>query len=1350
MVYGPATGVLRQQTLPTKEGRSEAQVIGRRSPEGPAPLSFAQERLWFLDQLEPGSALYNIPIGLRMKGALNASVLDQCLDEIVRRHEALRTRFEAVEGQPRQVVEPIASLGIPVVDLSGLPEEQREAEALRLCTEEARCPFDLARGPLVRARLLRLGQADHVFFLNMHHIASDACSVGVLMRELKALYVAFSEGRPSPLPELPVQYADYAAWQREWLQGEVLAKQLGYWRKQLEGAPGPLELPTDRPRPATQRYHGARLSYVLPGPLLPALGELSRQEGGSLFMTLLAAFQVLLHRYSGQEDVLVGATVAGRSRRELEGLIGSFGNTLVLRGDLSAQPTFRTLLGRTREAVLGGYAHQDLAFERLLEELPRQRDLSHSPFFQVMFVWQDARWEVAELAGLEVSLMPIDSGTSKFDLTLFVNERAGALQIAVEYNTDLFEAETIRRMLGHYQTLLEGIGSNPAQRLSEFTILTERERYQLLVEWNQTQVDYPKDRCLHQLLEEQVERTPDAVAVVFDGQQLTYRELNHRANQLAGHLHTLGVGPDILVGVCMKRSLEMMVALYGILKAGGAYLPLDPSYPKERLAFMLEDSRTPVLLTHTVLLPRLPSVPAKVVCLDESVPTGVPCAARPTAAPGNLAYVIYTSGSTGKPKGAMITQQGLVNYLTWAAKAYKVAEGDGAPIHSSISFDLTITGLFTPLLVGSCVHMLPEDLGVSALSHCLRHGRNLSLVKITPAHLDVLSGELGPQEVPGRTRAFIIGGEALQGESVSLWQDHAPDTVLVNEYGPTETVVGCCVYFVPRGRRFSGTIPIGRPIANTQLYVLDSHLQPVPIGVKGELYIAGDGVARGYLNQPDLTAEKFLANPFSPGTMYKSGDLARYLPDGNLECLGRLDHQVKIHGFRIELGEIESVLAGHAAVREAVVIAREDRPGDRGLVAYIVAKNGPALASDLRAFLRQKLPGHMIPGLLVFLEKLPLTPNGKVDRKALPAPKVEGLETRPDYAEPRTPIEKVLAGIWCEVLGLKQVGAHDNFFELGGHSLLAVKVQARLDRQLGKRLPLATFFQAPTVVELAASLEDGSPSARDSHVFAPQHAGSKRPLFCLHFLSAAQHLNKHLGPTWPVYGIESPYENELRRWHEHHRLELTMEELAARCVAMIRGVQPTGPYHLTGVCFGGVLAFEIATQLTSQGEQVPLLAVLDALYEPGCVQRSSPWARRMAHHIRQFGQEGFVYVTTKLAAKLKIAKRRRLQLERFRQQKPQPGLAETESIRLPQTQFQDEMLKPYRGKPYFGGAVLIRGSAQPHFGLDPGATSGWGAVIQGRLQVEELCCGHADISEEPHVGEVAKRLRHCLLEIEAK
>ncbi len=1058
---------------------SPTEKIPRRKDADSYPLSFAQQRLWFLDQFEPDSSFYNTPAAVRLTGQLNLPSLRQSLNEIVRRHEALRTTFISVDGGPQQVITPTLSVTLQLLDLRELSENERETEARRLISEEARRPFDLEQELLFRATLCRLAENENVLFINMHHIVSDGWSFGVLFRELTALYQAFSKGDPSPLPELPIQYADYAAWQRDWLRGEALEKQLSYWRQQLSGELPILELPVDRPRPAVQTFRGGERQFViLPKSLSEALEALSRQEGGTLFMTMLAAFKTLLSRYTNQEDIIVGSPIANRNRAEIEGLIGFFVNTLVLRTELSGDPTFRELLGRVRETTLGAYEHQDVPFEKLVEELRPERDLSHAPLFQVMFALQNAPGKALELEGLTLHPLRIDHGTSKFDLTLFMWTEGEGLRATVEYSTDLFDASTIKRMLGHFRVLLDAVVANPDQRLSELPLLTAAERRQLLVEWNSTQAEYPADKTVQEMFEQQVERTPEAVAVIFEDEQLTYAELNSRANQLAHFLRGLGIGPQARIGISIERSLEMVVGLLGILKAGSAYVPLDPTYPKERLAFMVGDAKTPVLLTQERLVESLPASQARLVRLDtdwKAIARQSKENPESSVRAENPAYVIYTSGSTGKPKGVTMTHSSLANLLSWQ-RQNSLGNGARTLQFASLSFDVSFQEIFSTWCTGGTLVLIQEELRRDAVS-LLRFLTDQAVERLFLPFvaLQQLSEVSDEEAVPGSLREVITAGEQLQvtRQMVNLFS-RLPGCRLENQYGPSESHVVTSFALTGSPTSWPSLPPIGRPIANTQIYVVDRNLNPVPIGVPGELYIGGAGLARGYLNCPEATAERFVNNPFSAEAgdrLYKTGDVARYLPDSNIEFLGRIDHQVKVRGYRIELGEIETVLASHPAVREAVVIAWEDKPGDKRLVAYVLFKEQEAASvSEMRSYLKQKLPDYMAPATFVVLDALPLTPSGKVDRRALPAPDQARPELKGTYVAPRNPVEEVVAGIWAEVLKLERVGIHDNFFELGGHSLLATRVISRVRAGLRVELPLRSLFESPTVAELSHGL----------------------------------------------------------------------------------------------------------------------------------------------------------------------------------------------------------------------------------------------------------------------------------------
>jgi amino acid adenylation domain-containing protein len=1089
---------------PTIAGLAKRIEDARRGTQGPAapplvpasrdaqlPLSFSQQRMWLLDQLEPDTPTYNISHALQLKGTLDTEALKWSLGEIVSRHESLRTTFEAVDGEPVQVISPTLDTKLPVEDLSGLEQARREAEAERLALEEKRRPFDLERGPLFRSTLLRLAEQEHVLLVSMHHIVSDGWSMGVFWRELGALYEAFSRGEPSPLAELPIQYADYALWQRKWMREEMIDEQLGYWRRQLAELPA-LELPTDHPRPAVQTHRGGRRSLTLSESLTRELKELSRQEGTTLFMVLLGALQILLSRYSGQEDVAIGTPIAGRTRAETEDLIGFFINTLVMRTDLSGDPSFREVLSQVRETALGAYDHQDLPFEKLVEELQPERDLSRVPLSQVFFALQNMPQEDLKLPDLSVEQQKIESGSVKFDLSFFLSEEEQGLNGRLVYNADIFDDTTIERMLGHLQTLLGGIVQDPDRRLSGLQLLDEAERHLLLSEWSGSAPEFPPgDRCVHELFEEQAELSPDAVAVVFGHQQLSYRELNQRANQLAHHLRALGVGPETLVGICVERSVEMVVGLLGILKAGGAYVPLDPASPAARLEFVLGDTRAPVLLTQERLVGELPEEHgAKVVRLDADWPLIAREAGENLtrgATTDNPAYVIYTSGSTGQPKGVVIEHSALSSYVEAATAAYEISSSDRVLQFASLSFDASVEEIFPALRCGATMVLRSDRMADSMqrfVQECAEH--EISVLDLPTAfwHELVLAFETEGLELPPSVRLLIIGGEKALAERVDQWHasQSVPKARLINTYGPTEATVVATYCELPPGASDEllgqGEVPIGRPLGNDLIYILDASMNPSPIGVPGELHVGGFGLARGYLNRPELTSERFVADPFSdaPGArLYKSGDIARWRGDGNVEFVGRVDEQVKIRGFRVELGEIEAVLGRHPALRGTAVVARGDGSGVERLVAYVVPlrREGPEageLGDHLRDYLKARLPEFMVPSAFVTLDVLPLTSSGKVDRKALPSPDPSDLRSQNSYVEPRTPVEQGLVEIWEEVLGLERIGIHDDFFELGGHSLLATRVVSRARGAFGVELPLRYLFETPTVAGLALSV----------------------------------------------------------------------------------------------------------------------------------------------------------------------------------------------------------------------------------------------------------------------------------------
>ncbi len=1048
--------------------------------KSPAPLSFGQQRSWLVHELnkEQASPYDTLNIVLRIGGLLNVDALGRSLAEIVRRHEVLRTIFVLKDKQPVQVVEK-AELVLEQEDIAHLSTDERETRLVEYLQETRDKMFDLATGPLFRAKLVRMCETEHVLMMMVHHIAFDDWSKGILLRELSLLYQSFCKGLPSPLPELPVQYRDFAVWQRNWLQGEVLQKHLTYWTEQLADL-SILELPTDYPRPPLQTFNGASETLLLPRNLSAALPAMSKQRGVTLYMTMLSVLGILLSRYSGQGDIAIGTPIANRDRKEVQDLIGFFLNMLVMRLDLSGEPAFVELLEQVKQTALTGYAHQHLPFEKLVEEMQLERNTSHTPLFQITFTLLDAQEATpAQNKDLEQSSMLDIGRTTRFDLEVYVREEAAGLVLSITYNTDLFAADTIKRMLAHYQQLLTKVVANPEQPVSAIPMLQQEERQQIVHDWNQTQTAYPRDSSIHELFQQQLALHSDDVAVVCGEDSLTYGELNGRANRLGHFLQGHGVGSEVLVGLFMERSLDMVVAILGILKAGGAYVPLDPEYPSQRLAFMLEDSMAPVLLTQSSLRDRLPSYLGRVISLDEDwdeINLQQDTNLSSDTSARDLAYVIYTSGSTGRPKGTCVEHRSVLRLV----KSTNYLEFDKDEVllqMAPISFDASTLELWGSMLNGAkLVIFRPGPVSLPEISEAIdRYG--ISILWLTSA----LFNQMVDQHMGSllRVRQLLAGGEALSPAHVKRILSEMPaEHRLVNGYGPTENTTFTCCHVMTRDSEIGRNVPIGRPISNTRVYVLDARAAPVPIGVPGELYVGGDGLARGYLNRPELTAEKFISTPFAdrPGErLYRTGDKVRYLADGSIEFLGRFDHQVKIRGYRIELGEVEAVLGGNDEVRIAVAMMREDIPGDKRLVVYLVLhENRESSAARIKEFARQQLPGYMLPSAYILLDEFPLSPNGKLDREALPAPDYESLGTE-SYIAPRSDVEIQIAEIWCDLLGIDKAGTRDNFFDLGGHSLLLSQIQARLNEAFERKISMLDLFQYPTIESLAIHLvgEDG-------------------------------------------------------------------------------------------------------------------------------------------------------------------------------------------------------------------------------------------------------------------------------------
>jgi amino acid adenylation domain-containing protein len=1166
--------------------------ILKREIEASAALSYAQQRQWFLWQLEPRSSAYNIPVALRLTGMLDVAALEAAFGALVARHETLRTTFRQDGEQALQVVHPPQPFKLPVEVL-----DDPSALDARVAAE-LWAPFDLEAGPLLRVRLLRLGAHEHVLIVVQHHIVSDGWSMPIMIDELVRLYDGHCRGQAVHLPALPIQYADYAIWQRNWMEAGEQERQLGYWTGQLGGEQPVLELPTDRPRPLVQSHVGARLDIELPAELAQGLKALARQHGVTLFMLLLAAFQTLLHRHTGQADIRVGVPTANRNRAETEGLIGFFVNTQVLKADFSGDLTFAQLLQQVKDTAVQAQAHQDLPFEQLVQALHPERDLGRSPLFQVMFNHQtQALGQARQLPGLGVEKLPAGQHSAAFDLTLETLERDSGIGAVLTFATALFDSATAEGFARHWRNLLHGVCVDAHQRIAALPMLDGDERQRILVDWNQSQADYAREQCLPALFEAQVRETPEAVALVSVDQSMGYAELNARANQLAHKLRELGVGPDVLVGVALERGVEMVVGLLAILKAGGAYVPLDPDFPRDRLAYMMEDSGLKLLLSQASLLDQL-TIPADVetLCLDQSGDwlDGYSQDNLPAlAAPENLAYVIYTSGSTGLPKGVTLQHQSLVNFLFSMADKPGLSAADRVLSLTSLSFDIAGLELYLPLIRGASVVLLQphQNKDPQALLQVIA-GQNVSVIQATPSSWRMILDVAPAGAFAGKT--VLCGGEALSAELAQRLIDQAGH--VWNVYGPTETTIWSARHYLTR----SDDVWLGKPLANTTLHIVSDDLEVLPVGARGELLIGGEGLARGYHQRPSLTAQRFVPDPFSTtgGRLYRTGDVARYHADGVIEYVGRLDHQVKIRGFRIELGEIEARLLEHPAVREAVVIDIEVS-GIKQLAAWLVPVEGAgdpdALRVELRAHLKAGLPEYMVPGHLVWLEKMPQTPNGKLDRKALPTP--DGSQTQVGYEAPRNERERELARIWAEVLKVERVGLKDNFFALGGHSLLVITLVSRLREAFSTQLSLHDFLLLDTFEDLADFLAVGETRVKNPVVSMNISASNKAPLFCLPPGGGGTYayypLAGHLGVQRSVLGVVNK-SYVVPGWQE-----TSWDDMVAYYVEQIRKVRPVGPYNLLGWSLGGALAIEVAHALEAAGESVGFLGLVDTYLPQG-------------------------------------------------------------------------------------------------------------------------------------------------------
>ncbi len=1340
------TAFTNNQRYSTKLSTSKATTNGskpRSRADMIVPASLAQQRFWVLEQLGQGSGAFNIPIRWLLRGQIKPDALERTFNELVRRHEILRTTLIQVDGQPMQRISSTLTVKVPVLDLRHLSEPKRSEEADRITRELGEQGFDLSTLPLLRATLIQIADLEFILHVTVHHIVADGWAVGLLAKEIGDIYNAYAKGSPSPLPEPEMQYRDYAEWQRELLQGDTIQEQNQYWLETFRSHT-PFEVLPDKPRPAMQTTNGDVVSVQLPRNLTDAIQEVSRQHGNTFFITACAAFLTLLYRYTGQEDITIGTQVSGRNQVEHEQIIGLFLNTLPLRNDLSGDPLFSDLLERFQEVVMQALAHQDTPFEQLVEMINPKRDLSRNPLFQVNFMLQRSLVTSRDYETFSLIDVPSRLSGAMYDLNCLMVERSDGWRASIQFNTDLFETQTARRMLGHFQRLLEEIGKNPEQHISEYSILTGPET-ELLAKWNKTDFALPDLSTVHELIQAQAARTPKEIAVTCGREEYTYSELDRRANQFAHYLVRNGVTPGMKVGLCVERSVSMTVGLLGILKAGASYIPLDPAFPAARLAHMIEDSQAPVLVTQEKLRLLLPPSNARVLALDSaSAQISRESAEQPDIGGSgeSLAYVIYTSGSTGKPKGVQIPHRAVVNLLLSMQRQPGLEPSDVLVAVTTLSFDIAALELFLPLIVGARLVIATREQASdgSELLEVLRRER-ATVMQATPSTWQLLL-DAGWQGNP--RLKMLCGGEALPRGLAS--QLLALNGELWNMYGPTETTIWSSTGIVAPDK---GPVPIGPPIANTQFHVLDTHRQVVPLGAPGELYIGGTGVAHGYLNQPQLTASKFIADPFSNSTgalLYRTGDLVRWKMNGELEFLGRTDHQVKVRGFRIETGEIEATILKHPEVKEAAVLARDDAKGSKYLVAYVVpntltAGQTPVLPAELRAHLQKTLPEYMQPSAFVCLASLPRTPNEKIDRNALPAPDLAEI-AKSSYVAPANETEKRVAGIWEKILGLSKISGTANFFDIGGHSLLAAQLLARIEQSFGQKIPLAKLFQAPTIQQLSALLVGKSAPESLNGVVALQPRGSRPPLFCLHGVPSMRLLAAELGEDQPFFVVNLPEDNKLKAPYR-------VEDIAAIHLETIQQVQPQGPYFLMGWCREALLAYEIAQRLRAQGQEVALVAMFDTWIPKFLTRFSGSEARRARRsfeierlrlHVQNVQQLGVGEIVTYIRERVLGAIGDRLRHLRWHfSHRVEVTLGSAVPAR---DHSQDEMLliaaSQYLPKAYDGKVLLFRSDKYRTWKYWDRAL-GWSRMLPN-LQVHEVPGVHDSMLTGPNLPGIAKAI----------
>jgi amino acid adenylation domain-containing protein len=1404
-------GDLNRQPAPLRN-------IAPRPPGSPAEPSFAQERLWFLDQLNPDSAVYNVPLLVRLAGPIDPTVFEQSVNEIVRRHEALRTTFATVDGRPVPIVSPDLKVGLTILDLASDPEEERIGNAHELLHQAAALPFDLIQGPLIRTTLLRLDEQDHFFLVVMHHIVSDGWSLMLFFQELAAIYAAFARGEQSPLAELTIQYADYAAWQREWLKGEILQTQLAYWKEKLAGNLPILDLPVDRPRPAVQTFNGAREWLVLSEELTAAVTALGRREGVTAFITLLAAFKVLLWRNTGQEDVIVGSPIANRPQTETESVIGFFLNNLALRSDLSGNPDFRTMLARVRKTALEAYANQDVPFEKLIEVLKPERSLSRSPVFQVYFNLFNFTDQIS-LPGSDKTISFVDAWAqsredlSKFDLTLYAGRQDRELKLAFVYNTDLFDADTIKRMLIQFRALLEAVVADPAKPISEFSLGTSDLRSNLVRPTNAF-VEFERKEIEQSIVERfanQAAMFPQRIAVKSRKHEWTYEKLDRAVNSVARSIVGQTGASEERIALLFEHDAPMIAGMLGALKAGKTYVPLDPCHPLDRLGQILEHSEATTILTNSknlALARRLAKDAVRVINIDRLEPSASPIA-LPAIEPDRLAYILYTSGSTGQPKGVMQNHRNVLHYIQVYTNNLHLNVDDRLTLLSSYCFDASVMDIYGALLNGAtlCPIDIKED-GLANLSQRLIDD-GITVYHSTPTVYRHFIKTLDDDTDFSGVRLIVLGGEEVKPTDVELYQKHfSDDCIFVNGLGPTEATVSL-QNFIDKQTEMSGEcVPVGFPVANTELLLLNEAGQPAEIC--GEIAIRSEHVALGYWRNPEATAAAFSSTGVPPlnhaqdarattsPRIYRTGDMGRRLPDGSIKFEGRKDFQIKIRGFRVELGEIETTLAQHEHVLESVVMAKENGAGDKRLVAYVVPRESVSIrtpspfgrgeiSAELRDFLLQKLPEYMVPSSFVVLDSLPLTASGKLNRRALPAPDDFDGRSKSVSVGPTTALQMLLAGIWIDLLGVKEVGVDENFFELGGHSLLAVQLFAQIAKRCGRALPLATLFQAPTVAQLADALErdletewsslvainpvkassfgrgSGRERQRSGAPATPLIPGpspkpsiekseeaTRPPFFCVHALGGNvleyYDLARYLGPNQPFYGLQSAGLDEAHAPHTR------VEDMAAHYIKEMRELQPAGPYFIGGRSLGGMIAFEMARQIRAQGQQVGLLALLDT-YPSGYAKllkdqttlraRFDRTIRRAKAHLANLSSLCLRDKLLYLAAKSKFAPRK-MKSQVWRQAyssfanigRPLPRALQ--DIR----ELNSLAVRNYVPQVYNGHVTLFWASQDLRSTVD--FVEGWRALAGGGIDVHEIPGSHLDIVKEPHVQELAKKLSACL------